>query len=681
MIKKLDNKTAVKRWQLLFGYRTREYVQWLNQCKINERFYFGEQYTDEEIKKLKERGQYVIVMNRLRKAIRGIVGMMAANTPKYKVYPRNKDDYEIANLTNKLLEWAWDKSGGIHTFRKIIKYSVIDNMAYFYIFKDHDGIKFKFLPYNEVVIDPKSTDPLFRDADMIYVTKYIPLDMAKMIYGVDDISTEVPQAFYTDRDIVPVISDNFKIFLDRVFDKQKKYVKLFEIYRKVPIPKEDGSFDVKIKVETMIGYRHLFEQEFPDTITEYPIIPIYVEDTPNPYKYGEVQFLKELQKFVNKAYGITLLNAQLMSNPKVYLHENDIPNVDIEEWERKHAQPGSVNILNPGAEPPIIIQGQPINNAFFTLYQDAKIELEYNTLPSILLGQLNSENTKINPSIMLDLKDSVLDTYKDLNDNIQLACNQLGKVILQYCASYLTKEQILHITTSNKQRESITINQRINININDPRQIEQYKQYWLQKGKSETEIDREIEEARHNENLAKALYIIKNDVSLITDDVQIIPGSYNANYEIAQLRLMIELAQIGAVSPDEILHYLPIENKDELVNKYELIKQLQGQLEQYEQLIQQLQQETNKNQQEIINLKTNQVVLQEKIKQEKLNNEIKLKQYFNKKYAQLLNEKMRTQLSKEIAEILAVEKINSMKRQLKNQTTNEKDITEYLTEE
>jgi len=60
----------------------------------------------------------------------------------------------------------------------------------------------------------------------------------------------------------------------------------------------------------------MFRETLPKNITEYPIIPIYSEDTENPYKRGEVHFIKDLQKFINKSYGVVLHNAQLMGNPK-----------------------------------------------------------------------------------------------------------------------------------------------------------------------------------------------------------------------------------------------------------------------------------------------------------------------------------------------------------------------------
>ena len=143
-----------------------------------------------------------------------------------------------------------------------------------------------------------------------------------------------------------LVQSKQQILIQKVYSYDKLYVNLYECYRREFYRTEDtGEVRSKIIKDTVIGFRHSFREELPSPISEYPIIPVYVEDTENPYKRGEIHFLKDLQKFINKSYGVVLLNAQLMSNPKVFLRETDIPSADIEEFEDNYANPGSVSVL------------------------------------------------------------------------------------------------------------------------------------------------------------------------------------------------------------------------------------------------------------------------------------------------------------------------------------------------
>ena len=81
-----------------------EYNTWVEQCQQNKNFYFGEQYTTDEKALIQERGQYDIVINKVRKAMRGLTGMLAASLPKCKAIPvGGEPDTEKSVLASKVL--------------------------------------------------------------------------------------------------------------------------------------------------------------------------------------------------------------------------------------------------------------------------------------------------------------------------------------------------------------------------------------------------------------------------------------------------------------------------------------------------------------------------------------------------------------------------------------------------
>ena len=126
-------------------------------------------------------------MNKIRKAMRGIVGMVAANPPQYKLIPLTNNDYHTAAIGEKIIKWAWANSSGINAMRLFVKNAAVDNVSYFYVYIDQQNmIRFKTLAYNEVIPDPSCTDPLYRDAEMILVRRELSEDYVKQYYGITD---------------------------------------------------------------------------------------------------------------------------------------------------------------------------------------------------------------------------------------------------------------------------------------------------------------------------------------------------------------------------------------------------------------------------------------------------------------------------------------------------------------
>lgn len=82
---KKDKLDAGKLWNKITAYETGVYPSWFIDCQSNSLFYHGEQWTDEERDRLKERGQYELVINKIHKAMRGIAGLISSNLPKYNI--------------------------------------------------------------------------------------------------------------------------------------------------------------------------------------------------------------------------------------------------------------------------------------------------------------------------------------------------------------------------------------------------------------------------------------------------------------------------------------------------------------------------------------------------------------------------------------------------------------------
>jgi len=672
-LKKMSNTESLKVFREIMGYETPERRQWTLQSQENRNFYFGGQYTQEEMNDIADRGQYPHVINKIRKAIRGITGMFASALPKFLFTPLGKSDEVKSSISNKILDWVFQNSDGIQGFKKIVKRAAIDNIGYFHVIYSNGIVKYLPLTFEDVLVPPHSKDSLFRDAGVIGIYKYIPVSKAQALYGIASFTFETPQS-YSDM----ATDSSMSTFLGKIFSSDEQHVKIYELYRKIWTRNEDGSINVRIQKETVVGYEHILIEQLPPEITEIPIIPLYVEDTENPYKLGEVHFLKGLQKFINKAFGVTLYNAQMLSNPKVLVRETDIPNMDIAAFEDNFATPGAIGLLTGNAEAPIIVQGQPLNNAFFAMYQDAKMEFEMATMPSEVLGYNNS-NSQQNSSYLLDKKESVMDSFKDFSANIDNAVRHLAVIAIQYVRGYIKDESILRITDSEKKYETIELNKRQGLDMKNEQSVQQFVQAMKQRGASDGEIADTLEKAAEDSDYMDSLMEVINDTSVMNYDITVIPGSYSPTYEMAMLRLMFELYNVGAVDNTSVLEKAPISNKKEIIRRMDTAMRLQAEVDSLKEELEKMGQNSNARQQELTNLKIQTVVDQAAMKEEKILNDTKLKAYLSKQKNRLLTSKMIAEIEDKARAIIQDAKIEAQlikqQKAINNTTTelNEED--------
>ncbi|MFA7030417.1 MAG: hypothetical protein WC179_09090, partial [Candidatus Cloacimonadaceae bacterium] len=573
-------------------------------------------------------------------------GLVSSSIPKYKLVPVGKEDDRKAELGNKLLDWVWDNSNGIYTYRNAIKAALVDNMSYLHVICPRDKrIRFVKLGFDEVVIDPNSKHPLFDDAEMIMIKRYVPVEYVRKVFGITDIISEVPNEFYT---IYPELMTTQANFLGKVFDSGRRYVNLYECYRKEPDP---NSFDFsgRIVKETVIGYMHAFREDFPESITEYPIIPLYVEGYDNPYKRGEVFFLKTIQKFINKTYGVTLLNAQLMSNPKIFIRDRDIPKGDVDEFQANYAAPGSVNILTGDAEPPMVVGGQPLNNAFFSLYLDAKQEFEWLTLPDQILG---FGKQKEQTSDLLDMKESAIESMKDFLSVVDMACSRLGLVSLQYVQAFADTNMLVNIPDNKGRRHAVELNKEQGLDMEDDNSVAQYIEYMKQNGASEEEIYETLGKAQEDLDYVKSLEYILNETNFSAFDVRVVPGSYSPTYQMAMMRLMIELVEVGAVDPSMVLEYAPVENREELKQRFDEINRLRSEVESSREEAEIYKKQAEESNKKLINKGISVEQEKAKVKLDRMQAEMKLKAMRAKFKDQLMTEEKMIALENEIKQLL-----------------------------
>lgn len=672
-------KFSYKMFQILNDLDSKEQQEYEDKCKANLDFYFGAQQTQEEADAIEDRGQYSIIINKVRKLMKSLVGLLTANKPQFSAYPAHleDDDLYVSNMSNLIFDWVWNNSKGTQTHRKVVQRGIRDNIGYYKVESTVDNkIRFIGLSYDDIRVQKNSRDSLFDDASVIDYHKWISIDYAKTFYGINvDLFDTPPKSWGNYQDDMGRRPE-----VGKMYSADKNYVEIHELRRRIPVRDNKDKLTYKIIKDSVIGLGHIYREVLPDPISYYDIIPVYSDDTENPWKLGELEFLKGLQRFYNKAYGVIIHNAQLMSNPKVFVFQNSIPNGNVKKFEDHFSQPGSINVLqrtsfDGKAEVPIVVAGQPINTAFYTLKQDIDREFEEATIPKVMLGMGDTTNQRRNLS-RLDMLENVLDSYKVLTGNIDESLSRLGTVCMQFFKAYVKGDRVLDITNSRNRINRIRINQKRQLDINDPRSIAEYKRVQTERGVHPIDIDNTIDEAREDNDKLKALEYVLNSTEDMTTDIRVVPKSYAPTYELSKLSLMMELKQLGVVDNEAVIEKIPYEDRKKLLKRLSQIEMLKGQNLQLEETVKELQKTIDKFKTMFTNQEIEMIKKDAQLDQAYITKDMRVKAYLQKVFT-----KMRTNQILNEAELRAKEMIMELRKQLEaenNQEDNEEITIDQL---
>jgi hypothetical protein len=146
-------------------------------------YYDSDQFTREELAKLRERGQPPIVVNRIKPAINGIIGVSEKGTSDPKCWPRNPGDEDSADAATDVLRYIADfnrfKRVKLEVFRDIL----VPGTGAALIGADADSqVTITQIRWEEFFYDPRSRRPDFKDARYMGIAKWMYVDDLAALY-------------------------------------------------------------------------------------------------------------------------------------------------------------------------------------------------------------------------------------------------------------------------------------------------------------------------------------------------------------------------------------------------------------------------------------------------------------------------------------------------------------------
>ena len=303
----------------------------------------------------------------------------------------------------------------------------------------------------------------------------------------------------------------------------------------------------RIKQTCVVGDKLLYEEVLPNNVTDYPLVPFHFKWTGTPFPMSAVSPLIGKQRELNKSHQIMVHNASLGSSLR-WMHEEG--SIDMDYWEKYSSSPGALLPVRPGATPPTAVPPAPLSNAFFTIVQEGKTDMEYLAgIYAAMQGDTDSQHETFRGMLALD-EYGTRRIKQWMQHSIEPALRQLGRLVMQFSQA---------VYTANKR-----------FRIVQPSAIQEQR---------ETEINIPLYNDM-GEAIGKSM-----DFASAKFDVMIVAGSTLPVNRWAYLEELKQLMHLGVVDDIAVLAETDLRNKEGIAKRKSMYAQMQGQIGQMDEQI------------------------------------------------------------------------------------------------
>jgi hypothetical protein len=582
-------------------------------------FYFHQQYTAKEKNRKRELKQLEIPIDRVRPIIRRIVAKIVKNRPMVAALAEDFSNAEqLTRMVNAQTQYTMRICKGLSHIRRALMNTIRGGLGYLHVYIDYASaggtkeVKFKYQTPKKVFVDFKAQDPLFDDARQVQVLEKVMISDAIKLFE-DDPTTQAKiiasqNTSYQNEEIVDDSNDQGGVLVGSAIEKNidefdnlehevakiSGWIELLTTYRKklrpvfsytakadngesyrTVISKEDAKDLKKQGMSVDVTYAPYIHEEISTEtyilreqdlywIDEYPITPMVWEDTENPYPVSETFFIRGHQKLQNKYYEVVVHNAQAISFPTVFYEADAFRDKDAAL--KAMATPAGGVELEEGAlrnGKVDVKYAQPLNQAFFTLYEQLKHEQEVQaSAPALQSG--DPANIPETNKALVNL-DSFADRPLAINiDAVEACLERVFKNVLKYQAVTYDEQKLMLIDT----------NPDNNVTVNEA----------------------ELAMGQDGQLISTGL---RNDISKLDYDVSLVPGSMDPLDRTTEFQYAMTAVQGLGATPEFALKKLPIKGIEEEVKKMDTVRNLQQQVQQYTDVIEQLKELLEQSQKQV----------------------------------------------------------------------------------
>ena len=559
--------------------------------------------------------------------------MLTANRPSFRCSPREDSDNKMANLFSAMLEYVWDISDGNNILRNVVDDYYVSGMGCMLVYQDpmkDDGkgeVCVKDIDPLDVYIDPNSRDRFCDDAESIIISRIFTKDQAIKMYPKyrkairnatgeyssdrpfttlqDNGETSFPDEIrVNDKDYIRGYERYMKIYVEmyRVFEKfsgreynfeeeeYQEYLKkpaamingqpvanmqVIQQYIQQGMKPEMTTFEQlivmgyikvaevtlpRIKQCAIIGDTYLYSRLLPTD--KYPLVTFMNLHTRTPYPMSDVRIIKGLQEYINKTRSLIIAHATTSTNTKILVPEGS---VDMKDFEERWAQPGVALPFDASEGAPYPVAPTPLPNELYQNENTAKSDIDHALgLYEMMMGNSQAAPQTYKATVSLD--EFGQRKIKSKLSDIEAGLKRIAQVAIPLMQQLYQTEKIIRVAQPNNSLTEYAINKKL--------------------------FDDKTNEVT-----------IFNDIAVGKYDVVIVTGSTLPTNRYAQLELYMDAYKNGIIDKQEVLKKTEVFDMEGVLQRTDLIAQLQQQLQQSQEQIKKLSGDLQTRDREAVNLR------------------------------------------------------------------------------
>lgn len=576
------------------------------------RYYDSEQWTDDEVAKLKKQKQAATVINRIKPKMDGLMGMERVNKTTAKAFPRTQKHTKAATAVSEAIRFVLQDNDYAQVRSNCWDNIVIEGTAGCEVIVKAKGDDFKIhikhLMWDRLIYDPYSRRKDFSDAR--YLGQVVWMDY-------DEALNEYPDS----ADMLDTMLDGSETYADkpRWIDGKRKRVKIVELYYRKKGEMYYACF-------TRGGYLKApkispYVNEEGETEWPYEFASAFV--TQEGLRYGAVRQLTDIQDEINKRRSKAL---HLMSVRQVRWERGAVD--DINKARQELAKPDGVIETTPGMEFEILKTGD-MAGAQFNLLTEAKQEIDAVSFSAAAAGK----ETRNMSGIALRSREMASQTeLAPMFDVLKGLDVRVYRKVWNRIKQYWKGEKWIRITDDENNLKFVGLNKPMTAG-------EQLLQKAQEQGMPPEQLQQLAMRIQQDPSM-QAIVGTENDIAELDMDIIIDDAPDAVTTQAEDFAVLGEMVKSGfQMPPEAVIKASPLSNKDELIKMMREARQtaippqVQKQMEEMQKQGQQLQQQLQQLQQENQQMKMDagidmqKIQAQSAVKAQELNDKKELAQY------------------------------------------------------
>jgi hypothetical protein len=478
------------------------------QMAVDEDFYDGLQWTEEDAAELHERYQAPLVFNKVKPSINWMLGTEKRTRFDYKILPREESDVQGAEVKTKVFKYLSDCNRLPFERSQVFKEMVCAGMGWL-----EDGINTE--PGQEIIYaggeswrnvlhDSMSVKLDYSDGRYIFRWRWMDIDIAEAMFpdrkevlrsgaiDADSIAEKDEEIWYLGARTNSELAEFSRFTRHRNVSSQgstgfnrRQRVKIIECWHRVPEPAKvmrgNGALDgeifdktnpahveavqseevtlasttyMKMRVMLFTESHPLWDGESPYRHNRFPLTPVWCyRRARDGMPYGMIRDIRDAQEDYNKRASKALF---ILSTNRVIMDKGAIDAKDLERFRAEVARPDGIIEKNANKDLTIDRDSQLAEEHLMLADRDSQMIQDISGVTDENLGRQTNANSGVAIQRRQDQGGIVT---ASIFDNYRFAYQIQGEKLLSLMEQFMTAKKVYRIVGENKPIEWLPVNQ------------------------------------------------------------------------------------------------------------------------------------------------------------------------------------------------------------------------------